>query len=594
MGLSLVTTAMEQTWPEKGPVIFLGEWCRLYSRRERWLDIDHEVAPYHWNDPEKLREDQEHLSEIYEETLLDLAECLNGIHGTTHSLRYWRIVLGPWLRRFVDIIFDRWMSIVRVTTQYEIDNTICLLGVPGTTDVPDTQQFLTIANSDEWNHAVYNRIIESQTSINIERVEWKPSEALTAPYSQKPSLPLRDKIISSIISNYSSVARRFIRDTDAVLYRTYTPRRYELAIQAKLWQVPILHDYRSPLSRQHETKLRDWSLTDNTASTVSQVIRDMVPVYLPQSFLEHFEVSSDLLSKQGWPDRPKLIWTSNAHQNDDPFKMWSAAKIEQGTKFVIGQHGGRLGIQKSNLLDHELSVCDGYLSWGWGEENDRTIYPTAMLKMVTPRGKPVDNQGGLTLVTLTVPRYALTSDPQLGGQRWSDYFDQLCEFVQELPSAICEQTKIRLYPTDYDSNQRSRWLDRFRDAQFDSGLQTLDKSMVGQRIVVSTYCSTTYLESIAANIPTIVFWDPSYSNLLPLARSYIDVLENAGMFHNSARSAAEFVAMIWDDVGTWWESADVVMARRTFSSQYCHMPKGVSSVVKEALRSVVDSPGEYS
>jgi|TARA_B100000315_G_C14324292_1_gene472262 putative transferase (TIGR04331 family) len=118
--------------------------------------------------------------------------------------------------------------------------------------------------------------------------------------------------------------------------------------------------------------------------------------------------------------------------------------------------------------------------------------------------------------------------------------------------------------------------------------------MVGQRIVVSTYCSTTYLESIAANIPTIVFWDPSYSNLLPLARSYIDVLENAGMFHNSARSAAEFVAMIWDDVGTWWESADVVMARRTFSSQYCHMPKGVSSVVKEALRSVVDSPGEYS
>ena len=40
----LVTTALEETWGRDVPVIFLGEWCRLYSRKHIWSKMDALVA----------------------------------------------------------------------------------------------------------------------------------------------------------------------------------------------------------------------------------------------------------------------------------------------------------------------------------------------------------------------------------------------------------------------------------------------------------------------------------------------------------------------------------------------------------------------
>ena len=52
---TIVTTALEETWPDdKQSVLFLGEWCRLYSRKHRWEKMDAEVLEYPWDDRVKL------------------------------------------------------------------------------------------------------------------------------------------------------------------------------------------------------------------------------------------------------------------------------------------------------------------------------------------------------------------------------------------------------------------------------------------------------------------------------------------------------------------------------------------------------------
>ena len=43
----LITTADELTWKFDQPVIFLGEWCRLYDRKHIWQGMNSIVAkPY--------------------------------------------------------------------------------------------------------------------------------------------------------------------------------------------------------------------------------------------------------------------------------------------------------------------------------------------------------------------------------------------------------------------------------------------------------------------------------------------------------------------------------------------------------------------
>lgn len=108
----LVTTALEKTWPSVDKkIIFLGEWCKLYERKQIWEQYDHLVASYHWDDRGKLEKDYMLLKSLYESTLRELTKKLNAVHEVSFSLRYWRIIVGPWLGYFIQILFDRWFSI---------------------------------------------------------------------------------------------------------------------------------------------------------------------------------------------------------------------------------------------------------------------------------------------------------------------------------------------------------------------------------------------------------------------------------------------------------------------------------------------------
>lgn len=45
----LVTTALEETWDTNDSMLFLGEWCKRYSRRDVWQAINYEALPYESN-----------------------------------------------------------------------------------------------------------------------------------------------------------------------------------------------------------------------------------------------------------------------------------------------------------------------------------------------------------------------------------------------------------------------------------------------------------------------------------------------------------------------------------------------------------------
>ena len=121
----LITTAFEKTWPDdpSEPVIFLGEWCKLYSRRHRWSKMDYEVLPYHWDDHKKLTRDYHFLNNLYEKILLELSHCLNQLHGVNHSVRYWRILIGLWLYTYIYVLYDRYQSILSCARYGEVKTT---------------------------------------------------------------------------------------------------------------------------------------------------------------------------------------------------------------------------------------------------------------------------------------------------------------------------------------------------------------------------------------------------------------------------------------------------------------------------------------
>ena len=77
---TLITTSDENTWDKEGPIVFLGEWCKRFSRKSEWEKLDSITLPYHWDDGSKFKDDYHYLDKIYEEMLIDFSNHLNNYY----------------------------------------------------------------------------------------------------------------------------------------------------------------------------------------------------------------------------------------------------------------------------------------------------------------------------------------------------------------------------------------------------------------------------------------------------------------------------------------------------------------------------------
>ena len=153
----LVTTADENTWPENSRILFIGEWCKRYSRKVKWSKLDAELLSYHWDDRDKLLKDYQYLLALHESLLENITVDLNKLHSVSHSLRYWRILVGPWLGFFTQILFDRWSSVSKAVKEYDLTSTIIYTGQEGSIVPNDMNDFLGFMKVNNiWNNYLYS------------------------------------------------------------------------------------------------------------------------------------------------------------------------------------------------------------------------------------------------------------------------------------------------------------------------------------------------------------------------------------------------------------------------------------------------------
>lgn len=588
----LITTADENTWPADTPVLFLGEWCRLYNRRYAWEKLDAEVVPYHWDDRKKLYGDYQYLQELYEELLGELADKLNEIHDVKHSPRYWRILVGPWLGYFLQMVFDRWEMIENAVNHYMIAG-IRVLGTTLEQVVSkDMNHFNQLYVEDLWNEAIYAELLTDFTNVPIEKAFPVARQNLHLPLtsaSDRRTLTLLKKVRSNLLHIVNGLSRYFVREDEAFFMTSYLPRRQDLLLQWKLGQMPKL--WRSPITPRffYDRNMRNWNLSVTKEKNFKTIARSMIPKHIPTLYLEGYNELQGIIKSLPWPKRPRLIFTSNSYSSDDVFKARAAEKIEAGALLVVGQHGGNYGIGRWEFTeDHQCAISDGWLSWGWDDEKRPQIKPVGNLKII---GNNIgwDPEGHALMVEMTMPRYSyrMYSVPVAG--QWLDYFNDQCRFVDALPDDIRRSLLVRLYMQDYGWGQSARWKDRFPDVCLDDGQTPIVPLIKKSRLYISTYNATTFLESLAMNIPTVMFWNPKHWELRDSAVPYFKRLKAVGIFHESPESAAQQTTLVWDNVAVWWNSESVQTVRNEFCYRYSRVPERPLKVLKQVLHQISHS-----
>ena len=566
-------------------MLFLGEWCRQYDRKAVWSALDATVAEPYGLDVARKQRDVAYVQALADQLLIELSAALNAFHGVQHGVRYWNMVLGHWLQRYVAVVFNRYATLEQAFEKYRISGTTVFAADGYCLAAPESDSFVRSCNDPVWNHVLYANILRFMARCQLD----VDSQALQgvqgfASAAGKPATAPKRGLRHKAVDAATGMLRRFYRNSDAVISGSTLPLPVEAKLQLRLGQVPQL--WPSPGLRRVELdreRRKQFVLNTSETAGLKAFLRAQLPDMIPVCYLEGYSQLVRDAEALPWPANPKFIFTSVRFGADELFKAWAAAKVEQlGTPYYVGQHGNNYGthIYAGNAKWPERVTSDRFFSWGWSEEGTNTV-PAIIFREAGREPERYDPVGGLLLIEKCNPPMIWPWDRYA---EFGRYQEEQFGFVESLPPNVRSALTVRLHyeHSGYRWFEDQRWRDRCPDVRLEKGVARLRDMIAQSRLVVHSYDSTGFLETLIANVPSICFTQDTFE-LAPDAQPAYQMLRDAGLLVESPQQAAQAVEQHWDNVEAWWNGPTVQNARLAFCARYARMTEDPISTMKELL-----------
>ena len=261
----------------------------------------------------------------------------------------------------------------------------------------------------------------------------------------------------------------------------------------------------------------------------------------------------------------RLLYTANAHQSSAFFRYLAWAQRQRGTKIAIHQHGGGYGIDEQHLgEDHDIAVSDVFYTFGWQRPDlGRRVrsLPTAM-----PERAKKSELGGYLLVSLPIFKRFYRLQAFLMPAHIEHAVKETISFVNELDA----DTDLCVRSSGADEFPVSRLVGAQAKITHDTGSSRGSVAASRAKLTIHNYLGTSWLETLAMDIPTVCFYDPTMYRLRAAAQPFVDALVRVGVVHYSGREAAKFVNSLHGDPSSWWGSSEVQEAREAFVARYAN------------------------
>lgn len=575
--LLLATTALEETWGVDEDILFLGEWCRLYLRRDKYEYRKHEVACHHWGDREKLETDESHLRRLHDKLLVALRSVLNEVHDVNFSKRYWQIIIDPWLVSYVAVIFDRWESIRVVLDGYEVNKTFSLPATMNAKVPRDYPTSLELYLSDLWNHRIYLDILNQNPATDCEIITLDINSIANT--GTVPTVTFEPKSLKwRAVHFLDKVLRNFTNNSGVFFAGNIFPFVMQARLQIRLGQVPhfnfaMIKDKRpkyvvpnSALRHKASRLLRDNFLTkDNFESfLINRLFYDA-----PSHLLEDFDtLRRSALARKIYPSS---IVSSHNHWTSEPFKIWAAERTELGAKLLIVEHGGSLA-PKFNLMGFECDISDKTVVWSQPYDVKHVRLPAAKIvnsKLLNLDGGPRDY---CLIVGFENPRYVYRAVAAPHAGQCLTMYSNILELISNISNAnLRESIKIRPYPNSgWDLEAR------FEDVLGKSFIQNdrnLYTAFFSAKVIICTYPMTTLSEAMVSGRPTLLLYEELFFEIDDHFKPLLEILRRAQIVHDDPVSLSKHLDEIWSDPEFWWSSNEVLRAREAFSDMAISVPK---------------------
>ncbi|MDP3791583.1 MAG: LIC12162 family protein [Candidatus Omnitrophota bacterium] len=567
MGLGrqfLATTGISDAWDIDSEVLFLGPWCLADEKNRKLIEgrpCSIVVSP--WKPAFKIETAAGLCREIYEEILRELSEQLNLLHGVSYPQRYWRILVGPWLSHFIEILYERYRRIENAFTvhqnayTYILPESLCeLLTV-------DTYDFVSIrgkASDDYYNLKLFSLIARY---FFPGRVAEKTIVPQTAGNKNIYSSGFAKKMFYGLkyLSNIFSQKEIILSDMYHVDWRQILMLESECRFNSVVFKN---FDSQGPMNKNCYSRARRQGLKmGKTADKFQNFLKELIPDAIPMCYVEYFNKYNSKVTTKN----VKAVGSVTGWLFNEKFKFFAANSTLTDTVLLDFQHGGGYGMFLS-LAETISMEKDIFYTWGWRyENNDKTVPLSSPHLSVLKDSYQKNNDGLLLFIGSGIHKYLCRFQAAFAQDDMPQYFLDKKRFVDGLDEPLRDRLLYRPY-------QEIGWGEIETVKKMIPGIKIFSDQgravnlIKKAKIVVIDHLSTSNLEVMAINAPTVWFWDHDNYIIRPEAETYFELLRDVGILYKSPEDAAKKVNDIYDNPMKWWSDIKVQRARNVFCERF--------------------------
>jgi putative transferase (TIGR04331 family) len=494
-------------------------------------------------------------------------------HSARLPLAYWETLLTPWVAKVAIQIVERWWRVKAMCQAWGKQRLhLALLPEDCSFSFATPADFIRYgALGHSYNHWLLSRLLE---------------ECLPSAWSSSMLAPVHEE----------HLAVKPARVVDRL--RSLLVRAMLMLPFPRLKGFSLGQSLRFSLGLLHKSHGEDHSCPqayyaghagDEALDLPGKFAADPLPLFLahiPGSLrrLRHpAKLSPDPLG-------PRLRVASVQAYEDSSYLQTLARWRGRGNRLMYVQHGSGYG-QSRCLSDVELVEYSqhAFATWGWRKHSacrgNFIPLPHPQLARAHDLWQGQDGSS-LLLVGTEMPLFGYRLDAHPTPLQMLEYRKDKARFLAALDRQLHSSILYRPYFPLPGSLRDADWLmERFPHIRLASG--PLAAHLASCRLLVLDHNGTTLLEAMAANIPTILFWRRDFWPLTAEAESLVEILAEAGIWHETPAQAAARVAEIWADPFSWWMRDSVQEARLAYSRAQAHtVPDNPASYWIQTLKSL--------
>jgi len=552
-------------------IVFISKSVVPESSRLRLEDVNYEILPDIWNDHKKLKEGSDYLERLYGNLVKKFGFALNELHNVDYPYSFWELPMASWLLYFLHPLYDRYCRLNLAIELYGKESLVLLAYKCKTGTYPGYPDFIENVCVKEQCVSAFYAEVAIQMGIQVK--EFISNE------------PLRGRVFlgdrkynllsgSFYIRAYQKLKKMIwdlillgLFENNNILMEQYKFNEWERLIFARKLNASFLPWKKKKVARSNRID-RDILLSISADDQFEKIVINLLPKFMPDYLLEEFEAYKQVAEKHS---DYKSYFFVNSYVSNVFFTYAASLGKVKGAKIIACQHGCGYGQQENNYCEFiECSFSDYYITWGWHD----SYYPRAqILALPQPNLSRLMNRHKhkLDLViwaSNSAPRHVYRFMQYPGMPDMIPlYFSCKRKFVVSLDSDIRNFIVYRPYHYDYGWFEEEKNLLEEYDIRIEYS-KVLPELLQKVKLYICDHLSTSCMEALVANTPSVFFWDYDLCREREDAKPAFDLLRKAGILFHNPIDAANKVNSIWDDVQGWWVEPKRQEARLKFMKTF--------------------------